>query len=76
MKLSMIVLGLLLAGCTGGMTVNSATTDAVTIHYVEGGKDAADREADKQCSNFGKRARFRNTRDDSAGKWGIYDCVT
>ncbi len=75
MKLSMIALGLVLAGCTGGMNVQSANTDAVTIQYMEGRKDAADAEANKQCSAFGKRAKFRNTHDASNKKWAIYDCV-
>ncbi len=75
MKLSMIALGFLVSGCTGAMNVESANTNAVTIHYAEGHKDAADREAEKQCSAFGKRAKFRNTRDDSSRKWAIYDCV-
>jgi len=75
MKQAMIALGLVLAGCTGGMNVESATTDAVTIHYMEGRKDAADAEAAKQCSAFGKRAKFRNTHDESNKKWAVYDCV-
>ncbi len=76
MKFSILVVGLALAGCTGGLTVDSANTDAVTIYYPEGQRAAADSEAEKQCSNFRKRAKFRNTRDESNRKWAIYDCVT
>lgn len=76
MRASMIVAVLALAGCSSAMKVESANTESVTIFHAQGYKDAADKEAEKQCGNFGKRSKFRNVREDSGRSWAIYDCVT
>ncbi|MBL8698184.1 MAG: hypothetical protein JNK67_07415 [Alphaproteobacteria bacterium] len=64
-----------LAACTSAMSVESANTDAVTISFAEGYQAEANREAEKQCQAFGKRAKFRNTRGESGRRWSIYDCI-
>jgi hypothetical protein len=65
---------LALASCAGGMRVESASSDAVTIrHSVDRN---ADSEATTQCQNFGKKARLRSTHSDSTTEQlSIYDCV-
>ena len=75
MKFAMIAVGLTLMGCTSAMTVESATTDSVTIYHAEGYQDDANREAEKQCATFGKRAKFRNMRGEGGRRWSIYDCM-
>lgn len=64
-----------LAACQSALTVDSATTDAVTITYLEGSRARADEEASKQCAAFGKRAKFRNVHAQSGRYWAIYDCA-
>lgn len=76
MKPVLIAGTLVLAACTAALHVESANTDGVTIAYAEGYQNQANSEAEKQCSAFGKRAKFRNTRGESGRRWAIYDCVT
>jgi hypothetical protein len=63
-----------LTACAGGLKVESASSDAVTIRH------SADRDASAQatheCQNFGKKARLRSTHSDATSdQLSIYDCV-
>lgn len=71
-----IVAGVALAACAREVSVQSSTTDAVTVKYFEGESSAAEAKAREECNTYGKRARFRNTQGGSTGeRLGIYDCL-
>ena len=65
-----------LAGCAGGMNVESANSDTVTIrHSPDRGGDAEDK-ANSECDKFGKKAHLRSQHSDSRNEsLAIFDCV-
>jgi ABC-type glycerol-3-phosphate transport system substrate-binding protein len=65
---------LALASCAGGMRVESASSDAVTIRHSPD-RDAS-AQALRECQNFGKKARLRSNHSDATtDQLSIYDCV-
>jgi hypothetical protein len=66
-----------LAACAGGMNVQSASTDAVTIEHSVDRKSDATAQAEQLCGNYGKRARFRVSHDQPQNgyQYSIYDCI-
>lgn len=65
-----------LAACAGGMNVESASSDSVTIRNSPDRAGDAATQANSECDKFGKKARLRSTHSESANNnLTIFDCI-